>query len=306
MPADDSLLFIDTNKYLDLYRMDGGKQVLMPLGEQIDYIFVTQQVFSEVQRNKILATVDYLKKKCKELKLESFGLPDHLSSTNINQRKNILDEMSDITQKIKNVNTKVDAWALSVMEQISRSEDEVSKALSPIFAKAVSHSPQELQRAKDRRELGNPPGKSNNPIGDQLTWEQILSRFQGKKRLWIISKDADYGTVYGGKGFLNCFLYDELCKIASEPEVYLFENTVKGINHFVNTTGVKAEMRLTPEEAEEIEREEKSLQDLDYWHKMVKDIGTPDLDSWRKIVKDIGSPDLDYWRKMIEPYRPST
>jgi len=57
-------------------------------------------------------------------------------------------------------------------------------------------------------------------------------------------------------------LYDELCKITSAPEVYLFEDIVEGINHFVDTTGVKAEQRLTPEEAEEIEKEEKALPHL--------------------------------------------
>ena len=46
------------------------------------------------------------------------------------------------------------------------------------------------------------------------------------------------------------------------PEVYLFEDLVEGIGHFVETTGVKAEKRLTPEEAREVESEEKSLPHL--------------------------------------------
>ena len=262
MPANDSLLFIDSNKYLDLYRIDQGKKLLAPLGEQIDYVFVTQQVVNEVQRNKILVAADFLRKKSKELKLQTFNLPDHLSSASIDQRSDILQKMSDIAQTIKAMNAEVDALGLGIMEQISRSEDEVSKALSPIFANAVPHSSDELQRARERRDLGNPPGKITNPIGDQLTWEQILTHFKDKKRLWIISRDGDYGTVYSGKGFLNRFLYDELCKITSAPEVYLFEDIVEGINHFVDTTGVKAEQRLTPEEAEEIEKEEKALPHL--------------------------------------------
>jgi PIN domain len=262
VPADDSLLFIDANKYLDLYRINPGKKLLAPLGEQVDYIFVTQQVFREVQRNKILVAADFLKQKSKEIKLQTFNLPDHLSSSSIDHRKDILQQMEEIHKKIKNVNAEVDALMFSIMEQISCSDDEVSKALSPIFANAIPHSPEELQRARDRRELGNPPGKSNSPIGDQLTWEQILTHFKGKKRLWIISRDGDYGTVYGGRGFLNRFLYNELCGVASEPEVYLFKDMVEGIRHFVDTTGVKAEQHLTPEEVEEIEKEEKSLPHL--------------------------------------------
>ena len=262
MLADDALLFIDANKYLDLYRTDKGKKLLAPLGEQVGYIFVTQQVVDEVQRNKIFVAAEFLSQKFKELKLQTFNVPDHLSGTSAGQGMGILQQMSEIVQKIKKANDEVDALALGIMEQISRSEDEVSKALAPIFAKAVPHSPEELQRARDRRELGNPPGKIANPIGDQLTWEQILTHFKGRKRLWIISRDGDYGTIYDGKGFLNRFLYDELCKVATAPEVYLFGDMVEGIGHFVETTGVKAEKRLTPEEAQEVENEEKSLPHL--------------------------------------------
>jgi hypothetical protein len=259
MPAEDALLFIDANRYLYLYRTDKGKKLLAPLVEQSDYIFVTQQIVGEVQRNKIQVATYFLREKFKEVKLPGFGVPEHLSSSSASQGKDILQQMGDIREKMKGVNDAVDAWVLSIIEQISCSEDEVSKALAPIFAKAVLHSPEELQRARDRRELGNPPGKSNDPIGDQLTWEQILTHFKGKKRLWLISSDSDYGTTYSNKGFLNQFLYDELCKVVSAPEVYLFEDLVKGITHFVDTTGVKAEKRLTPEEVEEIEKEEKSL-----------------------------------------------
>ncbi|PZO58565.1 MAG: hypothetical protein DCF15_05250 [Phormidesmis priestleyi] len=259
MPADDALLFIDANKYLDLYRTDKGKKLLALLDEQADYIFITRQVVNEVQRNKILVAEGFLKQKFRDLKLPFFNVPDHLSGTNTGQGAEILKQMREIGQKVKKINDEVDKLALGILEQISLSQDEVSEALSPIFAKAVTHSTKQLKRARDRRELGNPPGKSNNPIGDQLTWEQILTHFQGKKRLWIISRDGDYGTVYGGRGFMNHFLRSELCEVTVEPEVYLFEKLVEGITHFVNTTGVKAEKRLTPEEVNEIEREEKSL-----------------------------------------------
>jgi Mg2+ and Co2+ transporter CorA len=305
MLADDSLLFIDANKYLDLYRIDKGKKLLAPLGEQVDYIFVTQQVFSEVQRNKILVAAEFLRQKSKELKLQTFNLPDHLSSTSIDHRNDILQQMSEIAQKIKNINAEIDALVLGIMEQISRSEDEVSKALSPIFAKSVLHSPQELQRARDRRELGNPPGKSTNPIGDQLTWEQILTQFEGKKRLWIISRDGDYGTVYNGKGFLNRFLYDELCNIASEPEVYLFEDIVEGLRHFVDKTGVKAEQRLTPEEVEEIEKEEKSLPSLNKVNEEIRRTLNKSNEELSRMMANLAKPNEELSRMMADLAKPN-
>jgi PIN domain len=259
MSVSDTLLFIDANKYLDLYRIDQGKKLLAPLAEQVDYIFVTQQIVNEVQRNKIKVAAEFLKMKSQALKLQTFNVPDHLSGTSMGQDKNILQQMREVVQKTENINSDVNAFATAVMEQISCSKDEVSKALAPIFANAVAHSPQEMQRARDRRELGNPPGKSNDPIGDQLAWEQILTRFKNKKRLWIISGDSDYGTIYNKKGFLNPFLYDELCAHTPSPEVYLFTCLIEGLNHFVEMTGVEASQRLTPEDTEEIKKEEQSL-----------------------------------------------
>jgi len=66
------------------------------------------------------------------------------------------------------------------MEKVNQSVDEVSTTLAAIFDKAVPHLPEELQRARDRKERGVPPGKHDGTIGDELSWEQILSRFAGK------------------------------------------------------------------------------------------------------------------------------
>lgn len=90
MPADDVLLFIDANKYLDLFRTDKGKKLLAPLGEQVDHIFVTQRVVDEVQRNKIPVAADFLAGKFKELKLLTFNVPDHLAGTDSGQGTTIL------------------------------------------------------------------------------------------------------------------------------------------------------------------------------------------------------------------------
>jgi hypothetical protein len=262
MSAAECLLFIDANKYLDLYRTVNGKKLLTPLGEQADHIFVTQQVVEEVQRNKISVAAAFLAKHFGELKLQTFNIPDHLCGTSSGQGNSILRQMGEIVQRIRKVNEEVEALATSIMEQISRCQDEVSKALAPIFARAVPHTADELQRARDRRERGNPPGKNDNRIGDQLTWEQILTHFRGKKKLYIISRDGDYGTVFEGKGFLNQFLYGELCRVSDSPEVFLFEDTIDGIKHFLDVTGMRCD-KLTPEEIKEIREEEKALPPLD-------------------------------------------
>jgi hypothetical protein len=60
MTTDDALLFIDANKYLDLYRLPAGRFSLAAIREQADHIFVTQKVVDEVKRNTIKETANFL------------------------------------------------------------------------------------------------------------------------------------------------------------------------------------------------------------------------------------------------------
>jgi hypothetical protein len=115
-----------------------------------------------------------------------------------------------------------------------------------------------------RRELGNPPGKKGDPLGDQLSWEQILTQFKEKKSLWIITRDSDYAVEYGGKVFLNAALYQDLVQLAPTPDVFCFNNVPDGIRHFAEVTNVKAEALPTPEETEQIKKEQESLPRMDW------------------------------------------
>jgi hypothetical protein len=165
-----------------------------------------------VNRRKIEVAADFLTRHFTALKLQTYKVPDHLFGTTAEESKNILGKMSEIHQHIEQLNKDLTALAMGIMEKIRQSNDEVSLALTPLFLGAVPHLDEELERAKQRKERGQPPGKKVDPIGDQLTWEQILSRFLNRKKLWVITRDGDYGTIYDGKGFLNQFLYEELRK----------------------------------------------------------------------------------------------
>jgi hypothetical protein len=143
-------------------------------------------------------------------------------------------------------------------------------ALAPIFGNAERHSDTQSQKAKARKERGDPPGKKTDPIGDELTWEQILCRFIGKTKLWIVTRDSDYGCMYGEKGaekgFLNRLLYDELQTISPGAEAFLFENVADAIEHFACVTGVKADELPTLEQREAIKREEEMPPQRDFTH----------------------------------------
>jgi PIN domain len=266
------VLFIDANQYIDLYRTHTGKSQLAALKEQQDYIFVTEGVVDEVHRNKVREAAGFLGRVFKTLQAPKLAVPTHLFSTTDEHVQRIHDALMVDKDQIDIVNKKSMELADALLGQITRSEDEVSKALEELFAKPYSPSDDELNRARTRRERGSAPGKKSDPLGDQLNWEQICTHCQGKSKLWIITGDGDYATEYGRKMFLNAALYKDLSqRYQPTPEVFCFNNIPDGLKHFAEITKVTADNLPKPEQVEEIKKERDSLPPYGWWNNIMED-----------------------------------
>ena len=92
-------------------------------------------------------------------------MPDHLFGNTEKESKDIMAGMREINQRVKQVNDAVSGLARSIMEKVSQSKDEVSITLASIFDKALQHTELELQRARERRERGQPAGKTRRSSG---------------------------------------------------------------------------------------------------------------------------------------------
>jgi len=259
----DASIFIDAQQYLDLYRVTKGKKLLDPLREQREYIYVTAQIVDEVQRNKLSVAAEFLSRQLEELKVRGFDIPDHLFDTTSATAAKLRETLKNIGSEVAKVNEQLKTAAIETLNRISLSQDEVSRVLDTIFQTAVTHAPDELERARDRKERGNPPGKKSDPLGDQLSWEQLLSHSKTKRCLWIITRDSDFCVTHSGKTFLNAFLQQDLARAREKPiEVRCFASIDDGIRDFVKSTGVKAENLPTDEESKQIKDELTSLPPL--------------------------------------------
>jgi hypothetical protein len=112
-----------------------------------------------------------------------------------------------------------------LLQSITNSTDAVSKALEPIFQNAQTPSPEQLERARYRKEVGNPPGKQADPLGDQISWEQLLDTYKGEE-LIIVTNDGDYFCSYDGRKHLNPLLVTNLREKCPkhEPKVNILNN----------------------------------------------------------------------------------
>jgi hypothetical protein len=201
-------LLVDANIYLQFYDQSSSKsrQRLRLLLERKADLFVTRQVVDEVQRNKVRIAARSLAQLRERLK-GTPALPNHMGTVaeKWNKRSQLLSEF--------------DEQARGLLGQIAASTDEVSVALADVFAGAVQATPAQTKRAWQHKELGRPPGKKEDPLGDQLTWLQLLDSYDGEESVWIVTKDTDLYSSYGKAHFLNAALYDDLKAKSHEGEV---------------------------------------------------------------------------------------
>jgi hypothetical protein len=254
--GDEPILFIDSNIYILLYGALKGSKYLDSLEAWKAYIFVTKQVVEEVCRNKLTVAYRFYLERCKQLELVTVAVPDHAPGLRDDQ----VSELQRIDRQAKVLKEQISKTAAEMLPTISRSEDEISRRLDGIFDKAVSPSPRVLRLARDRRDRGNPPGKQENPLGDQISWEQLLIHCKGQRRIWIITNDRDYNINYNGDLTLNLLLYKNLKDVCgANIEVHCFDKLKSGLDHFAKHSGVGASALPPEEEAKEIQNEMDAL-----------------------------------------------
>jgi hypothetical protein len=255
-------LFIDANQYLtSLYSSIEGKKLLASLEEQKDHIFISEQITYEVMRRKLGCAQLLFDRILKNIIHSS--IPDHL----LDIADSEVARFRTMFGQVKEAKSELTTLAVNALAKISKSEDDVSMCLGRLFEKKVTPTDDEFRRARDRREIGNPPGKSTDPLGDQVTWEQLLTHCKAKniQRLWIISSDTDYITMFGGSSFLNPFLHRELVNVrGSNIEVHCFDKLGDGIKDFATKAGVKADKLVSDAELEKINKEIEALPPRDY------------------------------------------
>jgi hypothetical protein len=226
-------LFLDANIYLDFYEIQAVKPLIEPLLEVREHVLVTEQVVSEVLRNKLTIANKKLEEYYKKLNI-SLALPDILTENAIaeidQEASQKLKELSSNLKEFKELLAEVYA---KTTEHLSRNEDKVSMTLEKVFQGALQASDEQMVRARLRKELGNPPGKKGDPIGDEINWEILLDYAAEEKcPIWVVSKDGDFSTQSLDKSVLgNPYLLKEIQDKTLTPFVF-FNDLASALKEF--------------------------------------------------------------------------
>lgn len=251
------MIFIDTNIYLRFYDSNSSeyKKLLSALIEVKDHIFMPLQVEEEVKRNKLNLFSSKMIEYEQNSKINKVHLPEHFQDeTNTSKEWNAKRE--ELKDKSVELNKELNELKLSLYTDILNSNDKVSIELEKLFENSIEPTEEELKDARFRKEVGNPPGKLTDPLGDQICWEQIINRLSKTKAIWIISNDRDYFNKTKDIDLINPLLYEEAKYENEELEIFCFTSLAQGLRHFDSRPENEITTLPTIEELERIENEE--------------------------------------------------
>ncbi len=253
------IVFIDSNIYLRFFdnAQPEYKKLLTTVLEVKSSIFITDQIVAEVNRNKLAVFQATCNDSLADSVLTNRHLPEHFDSstnkviTEWNKKRKELQESS------KKLVKEQDDIFHSILTQISTSTDEVSKALEPLFASAKTASTEEIEAAEHRKRRGNPPGKVQDSLGDQISWEQLLMQVTEANGIWIITNDLDYLTEHRDKCYFNPYLLAELTNAAKQkPAIRCFNKLADGLRDFNSQLTTKLTSLPTEKVLDEISKKE--------------------------------------------------
>jgi len=229
----DALIFIDTNIFLDFYRIrksDISLKYLSEIETHKEILILTNQVEMEFRKNRQIVI------------LEAFGEVNKLSFNGLSVPTVLFDAKP--VAMIKKAQEQISTQQKKIKDRIEKllqspgTQDKVFQTLQRVFK---TESEFNLNRENKKRfairklalkrfGLGYPPRKkSDNSIGDAINWEWIIDcASRTDKHIIIVTRDSDYGVIHGDKSFLNDWLQIEFReRISQKRKIILTDRLSK-------------------------------------------------------------------------------
>jgi len=256
----DALIFIDTNIYLDFYRIrrsDISMSYLDLIDKNKKHIITGSQIEMEFKKNRQKVILESLKK---------FKTPDwnNLSAPALLEESQAMQQIEKKKKEIGTQQKKINEKIEKILNNPSQN-DKVFTTLNRLFRyKSKTNLDRENKirfkirnLAKKRFVLGYPPRKNDDiSIGDAVNWEWVIYCAQNSsKDIIIVTRDSDFGAIIKSKSYLNDWLRIEFKeRVSRKRNIFLTDklaSAFKAIKLPVSKAMVEEEARILETQKEE-------------------------------------------------------
>lgn len=207
-------VFLDANIYLDFYRygkddLEEMEKLVALINDNEIKLHVNSHLQDEVRRNRenVLAqTIDKISKN--SFKFEVPRICEGDSRVKL------------IREKLSEANKNLTTLINDTKEQALKKELPADKLVNKLFemATVIQVTNDDIDEAKLRTELGNPPGKKGS-IGDAIHWITFLQHDYGD--FHVVSRDGDFASELDNNS-LDGFLENEWSSKKSYSQIKLY------------------------------------------------------------------------------------
>lgn len=292
-------LFIDANIWLSLFHYSSDdlgqfSKLKDLLGKQIQ-LFITEQVYNEVYRNRENKIKDALDK------FEKFDLTFPVFFKNY-------EEYDEFRKKYDELKTSHKNWLKKVKNDIANRNTPADAVIKEFFdaVSPLSTTQEIVQNSVIRYDIGNPPGKDKK-YGDAINWETLLLNVPDGEDLYFVSSDKDYASLFDDKQF-HPFLEKEW-ESKKHSKIIFFKSLVEFLKMHVQDIELHAESYK-----DELIEELRFSRSFAYTHKIIADLSEYSDWSTRQIEDMcaaamnnnqvswlLGDDDVyDFYRKLLE------
>jgi hypothetical protein len=156
-----------------------------------------------------------------------------------------------LKKNINKVNREIEKLIKRLNKDAINKQLHADKLIDKLFksGKNIYYTETNIEQAKLRSELGNPPGKKGS-IGDAINWELLLENILEKTDLYLVSEDGDFASKIDSNR-LSDFLNDEWVQ-KKKSKIYFYRSFTDMINNIFTTIKLKNE-QLTENLIENLE-----------------------------------------------------
>jgi len=298
-------LFLDTNIFLNFYHYSNDDlEQLKKLAQLIKnhniLLLSTDQIQNEYQRNRENKISDALKS------FKEQRIPNQFP-----QICKQYPEYEKLCEAVRNFEDNKKSTLDKIQTDIDNQKLAADTIITELFASATIFKINDeiIKKARDRYDLGNPPGKEHS-YGDAVNWELLLENVKNKSDLFLISEDRDYYSKIHPNSPSD-FLFNEWKRI-KDSKIYIF----KSLSDFFNEKFPTIKLE-TEEEKDKAIIEFANSRTFDMTHKAInklrkysefsaeqvrKIIVASDINDQIFLIKD--DPDVKaFLKKIINEYR---
>ena len=255
-----TLIFIDTNIYLDFYRLESreaGLAILDKIKKHHNILITGDQIGMEFKKNRQRVILDVYRA-MKGPDWSKISLPPVLAESRASRslekhKKEVNKQAAKLRQRLFSVLTKPSAY-----DPVYKTVQQLLKSRGPYNLSGDKDIRLEIRELAEKRyKLGYPPKKvGDTSFGDAINWEWII-RCATKSRagVIIVTRDTDYGTFVEGNPILNDWLKEEFkSRVGKKSPIELTDRMAvafKATNIQVTKTEEDEEIKLIDTKSEE-------------------------------------------------------